>query len=108
MGGRFVVMGSVLMAMYLPHCAAAVRPTMMPWNAPLASLWQQPADLSERDLFNGPWGVGRAPRADAVYTLIERKHHGVNPGMTVRGADGRKWSVKQAPTDGQFSEAPIE
>ena len=26
-----------------------------------AILWQQPADLTERDLYYGPWGARRAP-----------------------------------------------
>lgn len=110
MGARafnMVVLPAVL-AVYFPFCTPALRPTVQPWEAPLKSLWVMPQDLAQRDLFNGPWGVDKAPDADDVYTLVEVKHHGVNPGMTVRDSSGRRWSVKQAPADGQQSEAPIE
>jgi hypothetical protein len=98
----------LVMATYLPFCAAQVRPTMEPWEAPLTSLWQLPQDMPQRDLFNGPWGASRAPDPKDTYTLVEVKHSGINPGMTVRDSRGRKWSVKQAPGDGQAGEGPIE
>jgi hypothetical protein len=104
----YVVLMPALLAVYMPSCAPTVRPTMPPWEAPLASLWERPDNLEARDLFNGPWPVKRAPAPHATYTLVEMKHHGINPGMTVRDPQNRKWSVKQAPTDGQPSEAPIE
>ena len=97
-----------VMAMYLPFCAAEVRRTMRPDDAPLAGLWREPEDLGERDTFNGPWGASRAPDPRDTYTLIAVKHTGVNPGMSVHDSHGRKWSVKQAPSDGQQSEGPIE
>lgn len=108
MGRMYVVMFPALLAIYVPFCAPAVRPTMSPWDAPLASLWQPATNLPDRDVFNGPWGLERAPKPDDAYTLVEMKHHGVNPGMTVRDSRGRKWSVKQAPSDGRASEGPIE
>lgn len=97
-----------ILATYLPFCTAEVHPTVMPWDAHVASLWKHPTDVPSRDLFNGPWGAKKAPDPNATYTLVERKHHGVNPGMTVRDPSGRKWSVKQSPTDGQPAEGPIE
>jgi hypothetical protein len=103
-----VVVLPAVLAMYLPFCTAEVRPTMRPSDAPLASLWKAPRDLRDRDLFNGPWGASRAPDPNGIYTLLERKHTGVNPGMTVRDQRGRKWSVKQAPGDGDGDEGPIE
>jgi hypothetical protein len=102
-----LVMPAVL-AMYLPFCTPAMQPTAAPWDAPLASLWERPVDLQDRDLFNGPWGARRAPDPHGIYTLVELKRSGINPGMTVKDAEGRKWSVKQAPGDGQTSEGPIE
>jgi hypothetical protein len=102
------LMFPALLAMYLPFCAPAVTPTTTPWEAPLSSLWERPEDLPQRDLFNGPWGARRAPDPDAIYTLVEVKHHGINPGLTVRDPDGRKWSVKQSPRDRQENEGPIE
>ncbi|HEY6892816.1 MAG TPA: hypothetical protein VI258_01510, partial [Rhodanobacteraceae bacterium] len=98
----------VLVAVYFPFCTPAVQPTMQPWDAPLASLWTNPQDLEQRDLYNGPWGAAKAPDPGDTYTLVERKHTGINPGMTVRDSKGHKWSVKQAPLDRQASEGPIE
>ncbi len=104
---NIVVLPAVL-AVYLPFCTPAIRPTVQPWEAPLASLWVYPRDPLQRDLFNGPWGADAAPDPNDVYTLVQAKHHGVNPGMTVRDSHGRNWSIKQAPRDGRSSEAPIE
>ena len=73
-----------------------------------ASLWIEPADLAGRDLFWGPWGTERAPDPAAVYRLVQRKHTGINPGMTVIDPLGREWSVKQAPPEPLPDEARVE
>jgi hypothetical protein len=85
--------------------APATRPSAAP---PGASLWERPADIATRDLFYGPWGRERAPDPDTVYTLVERKHTGVNAGMTVVDSEGREWSVKQPPTGYFDAETPVE
>jgi len=95
-------------ALWYPFCAKDVSLEPSLTDADLRSLWEAPADLQERDLFFGPWGPERAPDPEGTYTLVERKHTGVNPGMTVRDAHGREWSVKQAPPEGQAPEGPIE
>jgi hypothetical protein len=97
-----------LIALYLPFCAQEVRLTLRPVGAPPATLWEEPMDMSGRDVFNGPWGREHAPDSEARYTLVERKHTGVNPGMTVRDPLGREWSVKQAPADDWPAEGPVE
>ena len=89
-------------------CAPAVRPVHPPADAPPASLWQAPVDLPERDLFNGPWGPDCAPDPDDRYRLVEHKHTGVNPGLTVLDSQDRQWSVKQPPPYRQPPEGPIE
>jgi hypothetical protein len=104
----FLAVAPAVVAMYLPFCAAEVRPAVIPSAAPAPSLWQEPTDLVGRELFYGPWGPERAPDPRGRYTLVERKHSGVNPGMTVRDDRGREWSVKQAPPHGQPPEGPIE
>ena len=104
---QFVV-APTLLAMYLPFCATEVRPVVVPNGAPMSGLWLAPGDISSRDLLNGPWGAERAPRPTDTYTLVERKHSGVNPGMTVRDSGGRQWSVKQAAPDMLAPEGPIE
>jgi hypothetical protein len=97
-----------LLALYVPYCTQAKVPATPASIGEIRSLWEAPADLAERDLFFGPWGPERAPDSQAVYTLVEHKHTGVNPGMTVRDGSGVEWSVKQAPPDGQTPEGPIE
>ena len=84
----------LVVATFMPYCGGPVRPTVVPPGSPPARLWDEPAP-SARDLFNGPWGAERAPDPAGVYRLVEIKRHGANPGMTVRDAQGRKWSVKQ-------------
>ena len=98
-----------LLAMYLPFCGRqVVGPVLHPQGMQPGTLWAPPTDLAERDLFYGPWGPERAPDPRAVYTLVEIKHTGINPGMTVRDAEGREWSVKQAPLGERPDEAPVE
>jgi len=106
--GPSALFATSVLAVYLPFCAPAIRPTMPSPDAPLASLWQSPTDLADRDLFNGPWGSTRAPEPGDTYRLLAVKRTGINPGMTVRDSKGRKWSVKQAPPNGEQSEGPIE
>ena len=80
-------------------------------NAPVpagASLWVEPTDLAERDLLYGPWGSDNAPDPKGVYTLVARKHAGVNLGLTVKDAKGREWSVKQPYPGGLDPEGPTE
>src|SRR5262249_42738489 len=61
----------------------------------MAALWQQPTDLTTRDLFAGEWGRGRAPDPQAVYTFAKKKTHGTSPGMVVTDPASRRWHVKQ-------------
>lgn len=85
----------------VPKAASTPKP-------PAASMWMAPTDLASRDLFYGPWGVEHAPDPNGVYELVERKHTGVNLGMTVKDARGREWSVKLPYPGNLDSEAPVE
>ena len=109
MNRLFAVLLAVMAAVALSSCVRVKAPATRPTEAPPgASLWQRPADIATRDLFYGPWGRERAPDPDTTYTLVERKHTGVNPGLTVVDSEGREWSVKQ-PYPGNFdSEVPVE
>jgi hypothetical protein len=89
-------------------CAPAVQFVEAPPGSPRASLWVPPGDLAARNLLDGPWGAERAPDPRERYRLVEHKHTGVNPGMTVVDSRGREWSVKQSPPNGQVPEGPIE
>ena len=64
--------------------------------------------IASRDLFDGPWGTERAPDPSAIYTFVERKQQGTNPGITVKDPRGREWHVKQPPHNDQGAEGPIE
>jgi hypothetical protein len=97
-----------IFAVYIPMCAAHVKPTVRPSEASMTQLWEQPQDLPARDLFHGPWGPERAPDPMATYTFVGRKQHGTNPGVVVTDPEGREWHVKQAPHSNQGSEAPVE
>lgn len=99
---------SIWLALYYPFCAAKVQPTLPASDAPVAELWQRPADIASQDLYDGPWGSERAPDPHAIYTLVERKQHGTNPGVTVKTPLGREWHVKQPPHNYQGAEGPIE
>jgi len=90
-------------------CAGVKVPVATTAPAPAgASMWAEPADLKSRDLFYGPWGSQNAPDPKGVYTLVERKHTGVNLGLTVKDEQGREWSVKQPFPGGLDPEGPAE
>ncbi len=94
----------------LVSCAGVPAPRSTPSEAVPAgaSLWSEPQDFAAQDLFNGPWGTESAPDPAATYTLVERKHTGVNLGLTVTDPQGREWSVKQAYPGGLDPEGPVE
>ncbi len=75
---------------------------------PAVSLWIEPSDLERRDLFTGQWEASHAPDPMGTYTLVERKHSGVNLGLTVKDEQNREWSVKQPFPGGLDSEGPVE
>jgi hypothetical protein len=96
-------------AIGMSSCVRAKRPVLPRTPVPVAaSLWRPPTDLATRDLFHGPWGPERAPNPHSTFTLVERKHTGVNLGMTVRDSQGREWSVKQPYPGGVDAEGPVE
>ena len=97
------------LAMTVASCAGAKRPSLQPSAAPPgATLWEEPSDVTAQDLFYGPWGRELAPDPQDTYTFVERKHTGINLGMTVRDSQGREWSVKQPYPGGVDAEGPVE
>src|SRR5262245_12455264 len=109
MGRVSTVAVAVVVALGVTACVRVKRPAVRPTAAPAgATLWVDPGNLQNRDLLNGPWGTGRAPEAEATYTFVERKHTGVNPGMTVVDSQGQEWSVKQIPPGALDLEAKVE
>jgi len=98
-----------VLGIYLPFCTPELRPSQPPALVQIEELWERPDNLETRDLFYGPWGREHMPVADAPYRFVKAKTSGVNPGMTVRDARGRKWSVKQPFHDRtRGDEGPVE
>jgi hypothetical protein len=95
--GRVTGIGSLLAMGALSMIAVTeARPQRPVDRAPaIAELWQEPTDLSTRNLFDGPWGASNAPYAGETFTFQRRKHNGTNPGMTVVDPRGRVWHIKQ-------------
>ncbi len=63
-------------------------------KAGVAELWQDPADLLQRDLVAGPGGLELAPKTETPFQFVAHKTSGVNPGYDVKDTTGRLWSVK--------------
>ena len=101
------VVAPTLIALYLPFCAAEITPVLTP-ETPAGSLWVDPVNLEQRDVFHGPWGLEYAPEPAVTYRIVERKHSGINPGVTLVDPIGREWSVKQPALDEPVAEGPIE
>ena len=95
---------AVGLAMVVLSCAPPIRSTLTtaPTPAQMAEFWEEPKDLSTRDLFFGPFGMERAPNPRATYRYFKEKTTGNSPGFTVEDNDGTEWSVKQGP------EGPVE
>lgn len=100
---------TIVMSIVAVSCAGAKRPALQPAPGdPADTLWVSPANLAARDLYYGPWGRELAPDPNATYKFVERKHTGVNLGLTVVDPQGREWSVKQPFPSGLDDEAPVE
>jgi hypothetical protein len=79
-------------------CGPTVRRTSTSPGPPPAmdELWQDPSDISQRDLFHGPGGPSLAPRAEA-FSYVATDASGYSRGFDVRDAEGVEWSVKLGP-----------
>lgn len=76
-------------------CALNSRPTLS--STKMAEFWQEPTNLTERNLLHGPGGAELAPDPESRYTLLEADDKGFSPGYDVRDERGRTWSVKLGP-----------
>jgi hypothetical protein len=57
-----------------------------------AIMWQDPGDISARDLFYGKGGEAHSPKGPFIYDKEDM--NGTNPKFVVHDADGVKWKVK--------------
>ena len=108
MNRRAAGLTAVVGMLVLGGCVRVRQPDIRPTPRPGATLWRDPGRIAAADLLHGPWGSQHAPSPNATYTFVERKHKGVNPGMTVVDPEGREWSVKQTPPGGLDHEAQVE
>jgi hypothetical protein len=87
----------VLLATITGACAPRSAPkttAVEPSQVDLSALWVEPADLSSRNLFDGPGGTAQAPPQEARFELIAVDSKGYSGGYDVRDPQGVKWSVK--------------
>src|SRR5262245_33500591 len=109
MSMRFPITAAALLTLSLGACAGVGRPVAQTKPSPAAAtMWVEPADIADRNLFDGPWGSDNAPDAKGVYKLKVLKHTGVNLGMTVVDEKGHEWSVKQPFPGGLDPEGQVE
>lgn len=73
-------------------CSLNTRPTVE--SSTMAQFWEDPTDLEQRDLLLGPGGSKNAPDPNDLYTFVEAKEVGTQPGHDVKDAKGREWSTK--------------
>ncbi len=65
-------------------------------SATLDQLWQEPLDITSRDLYEGPGGSALRPKK-TTFTFVARDTGGWSPGFDVRSDDALDWSVKLGP-----------
>lgn len=86
---------SLVFVAALIACTPAPQAQRQTPTPEIAELWQDPVDLSSRDLFYGPGGASLAPpMTAATFHFVALKTSGTNPGYDVKDNTGRLWSVK--------------
>ena len=86
---------AILVAITTACAGATLRPTLQsPTSTDVARLWQEPVNLSSRDVFHGPGGAELAPGPSTPFTFVAADTTGHSPGYDVRGPNGTVWSVK--------------
>jgi hypothetical protein len=84
---------SIPLSLFAIACSSLnERPSLDPVT--MAPLWENPADLEQRDLFLGVGGSKNAPDQNELYEFKEQKDVGTQPGYDVKDSKGREWSVK--------------
>jgi hypothetical protein len=95
---RICVCACLSLAVSAGGCRVPPPRTVAPTGAhQLAELWEEPADLSARALFDGPGGAEGAPDASTPYEFVSEKTGGFSSGFHVHDAAGHQWNVKQGP-----------
>ena len=87
----FTITPLVIAALSVTAMAAPKKGAKGAANAP-AVLWQDPVDISSRDLVYGPGGKDHQPRAP--FKFVKEDMNGTSPKFVITYADGTKWKVK--------------
>ena len=79
-------------------CSRTVRTVQVTPGPPatVAELWQDPGDISRRDLLHGAGGAALAPR-ETSFTFVAEDVTGYSPGFDVTDDRKLEWSVKTGP-----------
>jgi hypothetical protein len=60
-------------------------------------LWEEPADIEQRDLFHGPGGRQGAPDPESRFIFLRKSTSGSQKKIIVKDDAGREWTVKFGP-----------
>jgi hypothetical protein len=91
---RFTVFTIILLSLFtfdVPAKKLKKKATTLPQGTPV--LWQEPVDISSRDLYLGPGGSSMKPNLKRV-TFIEEQKGGFSTKYRVRDGSGREWVAK--------------
>jgi hypothetical protein len=77
-------------------CALRIRSSSgaPPSSTEMAEFWNEPVDLPQRDLLNGPGGIQGRPDTTDGFEFVKADASGASHGFHVRDKTGRQWSVK--------------
>jgi len=89
-----LVVGVIIGAVVAAALTGAGTAPAVPDTAPVHELWQDPGDISARDLRWGRGGRALSPAADAGYTFQSIDAVGYSAGYDVVDQQGRRWDVK--------------
>ena len=89
----------IALAIITAGCGRSLRqinPPGIPGTPALSELWEEPRDITRRDLFYGPGGAAAAPNGSS-FAFVAADTTGFSPGFDVRDNAGLEWSVKTGP-----------
>jgi len=76
-------------------CALRMRSaSVVPPPSEMAEFWNEPVDLPQRDLLNGPGGIQSRPDTNDGFEFLNVDASGASSGYHVRDKNGHTWSVK--------------
>jgi hypothetical protein len=89
---RILPLFAAVVALSLPLQAAPKKNAAVTDSAAKPVMWEDPGDISSRDLYWGKGGEAHAPKGTFIFDKEDLD--GTNPKFVVHDADGVKWKVK--------------